>query len=440
MYGAIPISGQVLMPKLLTESEKKRIQRAERLNDFMQKKTSRHQRGYRWQLGYHKCCGYYSAGFSGARFSGSSLNRKFINDKKNSYEQDLHRQANRIVDVAQSTTLWTIDGFRKYESEIERLRGKIKTDAEFSRANKQDKRKSGGGFSGSLCGLPGSLHVFSRRSKSKVRDKAAAFYRSAGRGKCFVTLTFIASVTDRAAQTILNSFLTQLRKKYRNLEYLWVVERQSETGNPHFHIIINRRLPVAVYNPLWVMCQYNAGLRGKNKYGREVSIEEIRIAARSKKVGKIFNPFDIKKIKSINNLSNYLTKYIVKQPDGAAFDCANWHCSRGVSRLFTGMVCGVDVYNKLKGEKNYSVDFETGELFYPVESIGKFWTSIRVVNRECIVNDIRELEVLNSFLLAGEDVLPDWRHMPMVDDDEYRKFYKNDSNLFDRNLLELGIT
>jgi hypothetical protein len=437
MYGVLPLP-KVPIQKVLTESEQKRLERAKRVNDFMSRKTTKHERGYRWQVGYHKCVGYYSAGFEDPRFSGSSLNRKFINDRKNSYEQNLHSKARDLVEMAAKANNWTVDGLREYEYHISGLRDKIKSDAEARRRDREDKRKSSSGVPGSLRRLPGSLHVFSHRSKSKVRDKATAFYRSSGRGKCFVTLTFIAKVSDKSARTILNTFLTQIRKKYSNLEYLWVVERQAETGNAHFHMIVNRRLPVSVYNPLWVLCQYNAGLVGKNKYGNEIPIEVIHAAYKARTMGKILNPFDIKKIKSINNLSNYLTKYIVKQPDGVGFDCANWHCSRGVSRLFTKMVCGVDVFEKLKGEKNYSVDFESGEMFFAKPHKEKFWTSIKVLNKECIVGDIRELEVLNSFLLAGENMLPDWRHLPMVDDDDYRKFFYHDSDLSSSSLFELG--
>lgn len=412
-----------LIEKRYTESYRKQLERAERARAVLRKKVSKPERGFLGGVGYNSCCLYYSPGFAPHKFLGSSLNRKFRKDERNSYEKKLASQTESFAYVAGKRTQWTIDEWAVHEWEMERYKSLIYSKASTSGGNKKDSGIVGVGVSGALSEPEQRLHVLSAKSRGKVRDKATAFYRSAGTNKTFVTLTFVATVSDNSGVSILNTFLTQIRKKYSNLEYLWVCERQSETGNIHFHMICNRRLPVATYNPLWVMCQYNAGLVGKNKNGFDIPIEVVRAAYKAKTIGKIFNPFDIKRVRSINNLSMYLTKYIVKQDKDASFGCANWHCSRGVSRLFTKSICGVGTFEKLKGLKNYRVDKSTGEMSAPKVESGKFWLTIVVNNKDCIIEDLREMELLNKGMLAGENLMPNWKHLAVIDQEDYRKYY-----------------
>lgn len=390
----------------------------------MRKVVSGHGKGERCAIGYDKYVSYYSAGFDGGRFLGSSLNRKFKEDEKKYKKKILAALSEGNAKVEGKAIDWGfVEAARDYGSIFREAIGAIKENASACRANKIASVVSRNGVPYSVHRDENRIHKFGARSRVKVRNKAFAFYRSCGSHKTFVTLTFLSSVSDKSAVSILNTFLTQIRKKYSDFEYLWVAERQSETKNIHFHMICNRRLPVAVYNPLWVLCQYNAGITGKNKYGREISIEEIRRAEKSGKVGKIFNPFDIKHVSSINNLSMYLTKYIVKQDENESFGCANWHCSRRVSTLFTSAICGPDVFEKCKGLSNWRVDKESGEMFAPRPSVGLFWLSIPVYNKDIIIEDLREMEQVNKWLLQGENIFPDWSHFQTLDDDEYRKLY-----------------
>lgn len=404
------------------------------LRENMQRRVVSDAKKYRWSVGYSKACGYYSAGFDAPKYLGSSLNRSYAKNKKESEEQKLHRKASYIVAVAAKRTSNSVESESEYENQIKAICDTI------NGRDIENKRKYSSGVRCKICryGLRSGkcdselpVHVLSSRSRVKIRDKATAFFRACPYKRCFVTLTFIGAIGDKAATVILNSFLTQLKKKFKDFQYLWVAERQNENqkfpGNIHFHIIVNRRLTIATYNRLWVLQQYNAGLTGSTKYGREVSIEEIRKRYKEKTVHEIFNPFDIKKVNSINALSSYLTKYIVKQDSNEAFACAAWHCSRGVSRLFTRAICSPAVFTSLKGKGNWMVNKETGEIFEPVVESGAFWVCIHVNNKNMVLPYLAEMEAVNKFSLNDYSIIGGWRDMPVIDEDGYRKYFLSEN-------------
>ena len=401
------------------------------------RRAAPNEKGFVYQAGYNKVLGYYSAGFRAFRFSGSSYNRKFQKDYNESKEKDIHRRAEIVTAMDKEKGRCTAEEQSGYEREIFEIRVSIENEC----SNKGNTEKSGNGFSCSLCGgsyedcicdimQAPKYHSLSVRSKAKVKDKATAFYRACPGKRSFVTLTFIDAIRDKAAVSILNTFLTQLKKKYKNLQYLWVAERQEKNakfpGNIHFHLIVNKRLPVSVYNPLWVLEQYNAGLRGHTKYGELITMEEIKKRYKEKTVGKVLNPFDIKPVRSINNLSWYLTKYISKNnsgENGQGFRCAAWHCSRGVSRLFTATVVSPSCFAQACTAKNFSVNKNTGECFYPKVIKKQYWLMVYIHNKRFPLEYLAELEQLNKWLLSGEFEFHSWRDMPVVDEEQYRKYF-----------------
>ena len=403
--------------------------------EFLARRAAPDEKGYLYTAGYNKIVGYYSAGFQAFRFSGSSFNRKFKKEYNESEEKDIHRRGIIAGGVAKEAGGFDIEKQLRYERDIMELRiaiHKLPDSGSLEKcANGIPCPLCGGEPGYCLCGIGApKYHVLSRRSRAKIKDKATAFYRSCPGRRAFVTLTFIDAIQDKAAVMVLNKFLTQLKKKFPDLQYLWVAERQNKNekfpGNIHFHIIINRRLPVSVYNPLWVLEQYNSGLRATNKYGEQISFEEIKRRYKDRTIGKVLNPFDIKKVVSINNLSWYLTKYISKNNSGdnnEGFRCAAWHCSRGVSRLFTRTIVSPSCFRLAMGKANFSVNKETGECFYPVVHRKQFWQMVYINNKSFPLPFLKELEQLNKWLIAGEFSFRSWRDMPMVDDYDYRKFY-----------------
>ena len=374
--------------------------------------TSRPEKGYNWSMGYNHCVGRYSAGEKYARFSGSSLNRLT--------QLNLYDDKHDVVGKAAVLFMDAVKLAKRYYKRGDELPRPLRD--YLMQQNPETERGYrlwvSGAQEGDEIGIPVYLHELSARSRGKVKDKATAFFRAAAGDRVFVTLTFLAPVDDAAGVSILNKFLTSARKKIKNLQYLWVAERQ-ENGNIHFHAIMNKRLPVRKWNAMWVMAQYNAGLRGQNKFGEEISLEEMQQRYMSDKVHECFNPLDIKKVRSIGALSSYLTKYITKQKKNSAFACAAWHCSRQVSRMFTRATVSPSAFAYMCSFNNYKVDKSTGECLPPRMQTDKpFYVVVYAENKAAPLKYLREMEQVNKWVLGGfqPDMVPD------LDDDLYRKY------------------
>ena len=282
---------------------------------------------------------------------------------------------------------------------------------------------------------PAKPHVFSPRSRGKVKDKATAFFQASENNRTFLTLTFIDDVSDAVGVGILNKFLTVLRKeKTQELQYLWVAEHQELNRKTiHFHILLNRRLPVKRYNALWVLQQYNAGLVGRKENGEVIDKKEImqrynhdmNSAFRKKDpdgIMAVLNPFHIEKAYNIDGLSFYLTKYITKQQKNDEFGCLNWHCSRRVSKLFTKEVVSPSTFSYLLSFNNIKVDKKTGQCWTPKVLKKQFFTMVYVNNKYAPLTRLRQMETVNKWIMAEFD--PD--KLPMIDDMLYRRIvWKN---------------
>lgn len=98
---------------------------------------------------------------------------------------------------------------------------------------------------------------FTRRGKSSVRAAAEyiqhiAYKQSWGRiNGVFLTLTYADNMQDfEQAKIDLNIFLTKLRKRYKKLVYVWVIELQKR-GAIHFHLVLNHQIPIKTLNKFW---------------------------------------------------------------------------------------------------------------------------------------------------------------------------------------------
>ena len=379
------------------------------------KKSAPPEKGYTWSMGYNQCVGRYSQGIKYSRFSGSSLNRS-PQLKLYEGEKDVPRDPE--------------DSFRMaLEAATKCRRRRLPVPKEISDYLIRRDSESEGVFRLWLSAAqdraePGiflPVHMLSTRSRGKIKDKATAFFRACPGDRVFCTLTFVAPVDDRSGVAILNKFLTSARKSFAKLQYFWVAERQ-DNGNIHFHIILNKRLPVRRWNALWVMAQYNAGLVGCDKFGQEISKIEIIHRYENDTVHKVFNPLDIKKVKSISGLSGYLTKYITKQKR-VPFSCLPWHCSRRVSRMFTRATVSYSAFAYMKTFNNYRVDKTTGECFGPKMSPPHpFYIVVYAANKNAPLKYLKEMEQVNKWILQGHEL----DRLMFIDDDLYRKkFCKN---------------
>lgn len=87
------------------------------------------------------------------------------------------------------------------------------------------------------------LRSMSKRTKSKIRVKLMALSQVHDK-LTFVTLTFVNQVEDRKAIKVLKTFLDNATKRFKDFQYLWVAEKQTNNStfkdNIHFHLITNK--------------------------------------------------------------------------------------------------------------------------------------------------------------------------------------------------------
>lgn len=280
------------------------------------------------------------------------------------------------------------------------------------------------------------IHVMSKRTKGKIRDKATAFFRSI-RERTFVTLTFFEYVDDREAKRILNKFLTMIRREVKGFEYLVVSEHhpQREDHCIHFHILSSRRLSIRRYNALWTLQQYNAGLTGHRANGEAIPMREIAQRYNDGTIGEVLNPVQIEKAYSISGLASYLTKYVSKQETGEQFGCLTWHCSRKVSRLFTSQLVGPSAFRYLLSFRNWKLDRKTGEMWEPRQMRGPFYVLVFVNNRPAVLENLKMLETVNNWII--DKYIPD-RDFGITQD-RYRRVYIGKELQFDPSGVVQGI-
>lgn len=417
--------------------------RSEKIGEILRRPTvenkatlSKDGRVFNWSMGYNHCVGYYSPGGQYCPFSGSSLNRdknlKHGICKKALPEnpKDIPVGDGNLLVLAYQVAKWYHKRSATLPAPLSNfiVRQDPETEREFRMWFPDTFDRPANGIS-----LP--IYQLSPRSRGKIKDKATAFFRACPGERVFCTLTFLAPVDDGTGIALLNKYLTSLRKEFAKLQYLWVAERQ-ENGNIHFHIILNRRISIRRYNALWVMQQYNAGLRGKTLFGVPISMQEIEARYKAGTIHKVFNPVDIKRVRSIAGLSAYLTKYITKQgrnPDGSKkevyFACSPWHCSRGVSKLFTKAVVGPSAFAYMMSLENCKLDKSTGEVFLPKmvrpSGVGRAFCVIIYVNKkDAPLKYLREMEVINKWLIKGMEVKEGY--IDTLTNEIYRKqFCKN---------------
>jgi hypothetical protein len=328
-------------------------------------------------------------------FSGSSYNRKRYDNKT-----DEKRAAPR-----RTQAMRRMEFFKLLDSETDLsaddLRGKLVSDSKSKRV---------------------PVHVVAARSRSKIRDKFNSLFTATNCKATFATFSFIQRVDDITAVQILNKFLTSLRKKKAQTQYIWVAERQKENkafpDNIHFHMLVNHYMPIAQFNALWVLQQYNAGLKGySHKKKRTLELSDIMDLIKDPKdLQQFLNPLDVRKVHSVDALAGYLTMYVTKNRD--SFACAAWHCSRGVSRTFTRRAISRELFLSTEGGNNFSVDKKTGEYFrgkiimYPAKP---FFCLSYILNKKHYRNHLKILECINRWILY-DNFIPD---VPMMEMHEY---------------------
>lgn len=119
----------------------------------------------------------------------------------------------------------------------------------------------------------------------------------------FITLTLPSKQKhndNEIKNSLLNQFLTELRHKYKVVNYLWRAESQAN-GNIHFHIVCDTFVPWRQLRTDWNRITEKLGY----------------VSGFTAKTGKTDpNSTDVHSINAIKNLSGYLAKYCSKNSKG----------------------------------------------------------------------------------------------------------------------------
>lgn len=157
-------------------------------------------------------------------------------------------------------------------------------------------------------GKRGKIVGWSGRSRARARWKSRGL-RSMTH---FVTLTYPGQFSSdgQEVKSHLNHFLVSVRRRYPGVRYFWVLEFQAR-GAPHFHILLDRDLPVVWLSARWYTV---VGSWDERHLAAGTGIEPIRDRA-----------------KCAAYVGSYATKYQQKEVPEQYNDVGRfWGCSRGL--------------------------------------------------------------------------------------------------------------
>ena len=77
------------------------------------------------------------------------------------------------------------------------------------------------------------------KTLNKAKNNIIRLIRSNDDMQTFITLTFAKELDYKESKAKLNNFFTKLRKIYKNLKYLWVLEYGDKNNRLHYHVLCN---------------------------------------------------------------------------------------------------------------------------------------------------------------------------------------------------------
>jgi hypothetical protein len=251
----------------------------------------------------------------------------------------------------------------------------------------------------------------SRRTRIKIKEKMMAVYAASKNVFTLQTLTMIAPCSDYQAVSCLNKYLTVLRKKEGLFNYVWVAEKQGN-GNIHFHMIIDKRFEISYINSLWITQQFNSGIINQeaklslfNDYGLTFKkAHKLGCVAGSywhQVIQKYLNPVDVKKVKTIDGMSQYLTNYVIKNE--SKLSCNIWHSNRNVSKLFTKQLISKKVFEKTCGILNRTYN-KKGRQYINKTYVHQYGLINNIYNKKYFRTYLKEMDLINSWILKNEGI------------------------------------
>jgi hypothetical protein len=222
------------------------------------------------------------------------------------------------------------------------------------------------------------------------------------------TISFPLCVSDDQGYQYLNTWLTRCGEEIHLRDYLWVAERQPDTGTIHFHLLVPQYLNVVKANRIMQVILCTQIKKRKLNWHRSAA--------------KRYNGVDIAKNRNTKRVTNfakpgarkalvsYIVKYFSKGKKNQAkegFSHYAWHNSRGFSSMMTAITLTelegkfLGVRNLINMDKTFCSEFFT---WIPWKNLppGFFTDALRTVNR-AILNkgSTRTMEKIN-FILPGQ--------------------------------------
>jgi len=292
-------------------------------------------------------------------------------------------------------------------------------------------------------------HSMSRRTKLKIQEKMMALYAASKDNFTMSTLTMIGDCEDKKAVTILNKYLTALKKKHGSFHYLWVAERQKN-GRIHFHMIANRKFNIQYINSLWIVQQFNSGVdnaeaRLKLELRHGCTFKKLHSTGEDgwKIAQQFLNPVDIVKVYTIDGVGAYVTKYVTKNETKMA--CQVWHCSRGVSRLFTKQIISKKVFGISCRKDVNRVKTKKGRVYVNKTFVHQYGCINTIYNKKYFNGHLKELNILNSWILKGEKITEGnkinfERYAEILYDFNGKKYSENQNVITDKRIKKITET
>lgn len=274
---------------------------------------------------------------------------------------------------------------------------------------------------------PKKLQGISRKQAANIKRNAAALFRAARRAGLwcgFITLTFIQEPDDKTGQRCLQSMMNNwLKREYGNAS-IWVAERQR-TGRLHFHILIvrDKRVDIDEENKRWTRIQYNNGLCKRLANGDVLTKNEFEGYCTVFGVGTLVNSFDVKKVKDIEGVGYYITKYVAKGTYGNdAFEFKPYGISRTVSRLYKSALVIPELFDSALSADNTRkvtkqvINKDTGELkkdvgddWEPLRFTNEYADTVTIVNQKFYESFFDDMDLVNAnYLLTGNLAPPEY--------------------------------
>lgn len=200
-------------------------------------------------------------------------------------------------------------------------------------------------------------------NKSYIKKRMFAFFNlKATRRFCkFITVSYPEGTEDDTCHKLYNIFMTRIRKKYKFVDYVWVTERQ-QNGTLHFHMLVNRYLPIWEINNYMKIAINNLIEKNEIQYKNGDWLN--------------YNGVDLsKKVGTTKAMAKYITKYVTKNTTTST-RLANY-CSITVSRLFSSQIFTIEELEKLEYTDKIKIN---KNIFFSNEFIDYYLVEVKNLN------------------------------------------------------------